>query len=156
MAPTQSWSLAFIRTTMSALYSNYKAVGYVTDGNPFVVNTLGEETFITTSIGKSFQVYRTDRLAVCMVSKQVSEKINCLQVIGHETFLAVSNTIRVFNRAREVKVYEIHRSPVIAMITIGKVLLSFDLDNKISVSDCISAERCSIYYFNPGGRYKTA
>lgn len=40
----------------TALYYPYKAVGYVTDGNPFYVNRLGDETFLTVSIGKSFQV----------------------------------------------------------------------------------------------------
>ena len=39
-----------------ALYVPYKAVGYVTDGNPFVVNRLGNETFINVTIGRSFQV----------------------------------------------------------------------------------------------------
>lgn len=38
------------------LYAPYKAVGYVTDGNPFFIHRLGEEIFIYTSIGKSFQV----------------------------------------------------------------------------------------------------
>ena len=40
----------------TALYSPYKAVGYVTDGNPFCINRLGEDTFLTTSVGKAFQV----------------------------------------------------------------------------------------------------
>lgn len=40
----------------TALYYPYKAVGYVTDGSPFYVNRLGDETFLTVSIGKSFQV----------------------------------------------------------------------------------------------------
>lgn len=40
----------------TALYYPYKAVGYVTDGNPFCVNRLGDETFLSVSIGKSFQV----------------------------------------------------------------------------------------------------
>lgn len=40
----------------TALYYPYKAVGYVTDGNPFFINRLGDETFLAVSIGKSFQV----------------------------------------------------------------------------------------------------
>ena len=40
----------------TALYYPFKAVGYVTDGNPFFLNRLGDETFLTVSIGKSFQV----------------------------------------------------------------------------------------------------
>ena len=39
-----------------ALYSPYKAVGYVTDGTAYCINRLGDDTFLTTSIGKAFQV----------------------------------------------------------------------------------------------------
>jgi hypothetical protein len=44
----------------TALFSPYKAVGHVTDGNPFCINRLGEETFLSTSIGKAFQVLLSD------------------------------------------------------------------------------------------------
>ena len=43
---------------MKSLYVPYKVVGYVIDSNPFSVNRLGDETFITTSIGKALQVCR--------------------------------------------------------------------------------------------------
>jgi hypothetical protein len=93
---------------MSALYSSYKAVGYVTDGTPFVLSKLGEENFLTTSIGNSFQVYRVNRLNVCLVSASISnddqtsqttKNITSLQSHGHETFASVGNTVVVFNRA---------------------------------------------------------
>ena len=38
------------------LYVPYKAVAHVTDGTPFVVNRLGNDIFLTVSIGSSFQV----------------------------------------------------------------------------------------------------
>jgi U3 small nucleolar RNA-associated protein 21 len=44
------------RVMATALFSPYKAVGHVTDGNPFCINRLGEETFMTVSIGSAFQV----------------------------------------------------------------------------------------------------
>ena len=40
----------------TALYAPYRAIGYVTDGVPFIVNHLGDEIFLLFSIGKSFQV----------------------------------------------------------------------------------------------------
>jgi hypothetical protein len=43
----------------AGLFAPFKAVGFVTDGNGFAVNRLGSETFIITSIGKSFQVRQT-------------------------------------------------------------------------------------------------
>lgn len=40
----------------SSLYVPYRAIGYITDGVPFVINILGDEQFLIASIGKSFQV----------------------------------------------------------------------------------------------------
>jgi hypothetical protein len=54
--------LSFAVEMATALYYPFKAVGYVTDGNPFFLNRLGDETFLTVSIGKSFQVRRTSLL----------------------------------------------------------------------------------------------
>lgn len=53
------YGLSFAVEMATALYYPFKAVGYVTDGNPFFLNRLGDETFLTVSIGKSFQVHST-------------------------------------------------------------------------------------------------
>ena len=38
------------------LYTPFKTIGYISDSIPFQVNKLGDEIFITNSIGNSFQV----------------------------------------------------------------------------------------------------
>jgi hypothetical protein len=55
---TSKPATASTESTLSAskLYYPYRALGVVTDGVPFVLNRLGEECFVTTSVGKSFQV----------------------------------------------------------------------------------------------------
>ena len=35
-----------------SLYVPHRVIGYVTDGNPFVLNKLGTENFITMSVGE--------------------------------------------------------------------------------------------------------
>ena len=115
---------------MASLYAPYKAVGYVTDGFPFAVNHLGTERFLTTSIGTSFQVYRLDRLTVCLVSKNTpsNEKISCLQVLGHETFCGVGKDIVVYNRSDIVRVYrgEESEGKIMGLHIVGNVLVSYD------------------------------
>ena len=121
-----------------SLYSPYKAVGVVTDGNPFVVNHLGEETFLTTSIGSCFQVYRFDKLTVCLVGKDTpgGEAITSLEAIGHETFAAVKNTVIVYNRTRIVRTYEnLHDTDIAGMCMVGHTLLTYDKENKVRVID---------------------
>ena len=65
---------------MNTLYTPYKSIGLVTDGNPFAINRLGNEIFLVLSIGKSFQILRFDRLSACMASKIAPGKIHCFQV----------------------------------------------------------------------------
>lgn len=119
----------------SALYIPYKAIGYVTDANPFVVTRLGDETFITTSIGKSFQVYRFDKLVVCLVSRVGTANITCLQAAGLETFAAIANDIVVYNRHVVVRTYKEHKYPIKGLINVGHILLSFDENNEIKIID---------------------
>jgi hypothetical protein len=59
---TSKPATASTESTLSAskLYYPYRALGVVTDGVPFVLNRLGEECFVTTSVGKSFQVLHLD------------------------------------------------------------------------------------------------
>lgn len=66
---------------MSALYAPFKAIGYVTDENPFKINRLGDEIFLTVSVGHHFQVYRVNKLTVCLVSKRCPGLIKALEVI---------------------------------------------------------------------------
>ena len=126
---------------MASLYSSYKAIGYVTDGNPFFLNRLGDDNFLTTSIGKSFQVYRTDRLVVCMVSQPCSGIIRSILGIGHETFCAVESEIIVYNRTKIVRVYREHAFPVLGLISIGKILISFDEGNVLTVKLSCSLDK---------------
>lgn len=122
---------------MATLYAPYKAIGYVTDG-PFVINRLGEENFLVCSIGKCFQVYRIDRLAVCLISKQTANGvIRAIQVFGHETYCAVGNEIVVYDRTRVVRVYNAHTADITGLVTIGRILLSFDSSNTLNVSSLI-------------------
>jgi hypothetical protein len=52
----------------------------VIDDSPFVVNRMGNETFLTVPIGNMFQVFRADRLTPVLVSKPTSGNIEILQV----------------------------------------------------------------------------
>jgi U3 small nucleolar RNA-associated protein 21 len=117
------------------MYCPYKAIGYVTDGNPFSINRLGNETFLTTSIGKSFQVYKLDHLRVCLVSKITNDNITCIETSGHETYVAVKNDIIVYNRTDIVRTYKKHKSNILGLLIVGNILLSYDIDNYLVIID---------------------
>lgn len=118
---------------MTSLYSPYRAIGYVCDGNPFTINRLGEEIFITVTIGKCFQIFRLDKLVACLVSKNAPGEITCAQAIGHDTFVAVGSDIVVFDRANIVRTYSVHADSIAGMVSVGHTLISFDRTNCIRV-----------------------
>jgi len=64
----------------TALYEPYRVVGLVSDNAPFVLQKLGDEVFLTAVVGNCFQVFKTERLVVCLVSKPAPGKITALQV----------------------------------------------------------------------------
>lgn len=41
-----------------ALFAPFRALGYITDEVPFAVQRRGKETFVTVSVGKTWQVCR--------------------------------------------------------------------------------------------------
>lgn len=122
---------------MSILWSPYKAVGYVTDGKPFLINQLGTETFLTTTIGNAFQVYKFNKLQVCLVSRSTAngDNITCFQVNGQDTFVGIGNKITVFHRASPVRTYDFHEAAIVGMYQIGKYLITYDVSNVVTMID---------------------
>lgn len=39
------------------IFEPFRALGYITDGTPFSVQRRGLETFVTVSVGKSWQIF---------------------------------------------------------------------------------------------------
>ncbi len=62
-------------TRSSALFTAYRAIGFVCDGKQLDLQHLGREAFLTTSIGRAFQVYRVDHLSISLVSAQLRHTI---------------------------------------------------------------------------------
>jgi len=140
---------------MTNLYSAYRSIGYISDGNPFCLNYLGEELFIVVSIRNSFQVIRYNKLITCMVSKAVTVVdsntrgsdesfddndgdgndgvINAIQVNGHETYVAINNEIIVYDRLDIVRRLNDHNQRIVGLLAIGAILISYDIGNHIKV-----------------------
>ena len=59
----------------SNLFVPYKATGLICDGLQLSLQYLGTEGFLTTSIGKAFQVYNLEHLNVSLVSRPLTEEI---------------------------------------------------------------------------------
>lgn len=60
------------------MYVPYRTIGLVCAGQQQYMSHLGSESFLVTSIGHGFQVWRCDHLSLSMVSSQVDEVITCV------------------------------------------------------------------------------
>lgn len=54
------------------LFEPFRALGYITDDVPFAVQRRGKETFVTVSVGRTWQVYNASKLLLVLVGPQVS------------------------------------------------------------------------------------
>lgn len=116
-----------------SLYAPYKVVGYVCDSVPYAMQELGGEWFITVSVGRSFQVFKVNKLYACLVSEQAPGDITRIQVKGHETYVSVGQDIFIYKRARIVKKLSAHNSIISELLCVGGSLISVDLKNTVKV-----------------------
>eukprot|EP01035_Chromulina_nebulosa_P032748 gene32748-43764_t len=138
-------------STKDCLYTPYRSIGYICDKNPFTLNRLGEEMFLTATIGNCFQVFRlSHKMAVCLVSRPCqsdesnkTRRITALQVAGHETYTAVGNRIFVYSRTNIVGTYDDHAASIIGLLCIGKFLFSYDEKNNLKIFDLKKREKVS-------------
>ena len=77
----------------------YRAVGLVSDGVPFAVQMQGTETFITTAVGRSFQVFTEQKLRLVFTGPQLQRPITLLCSAGERTVVACGSVARVFERS---------------------------------------------------------
>lgn len=48
----------------SKIYQPFRAIGYVTNEIPYVINNHGQEYFLTSCVGSSFQTYNVNYLEI--------------------------------------------------------------------------------------------
>ena len=77
----------------------YRAVGLVADPVPFSINQLGVETFITTAVGRSFQVFSEAKLRLAFNGPQLPRAVTALATTDELTAVACGTTAFVYKRA---------------------------------------------------------
>lgn len=117
------------------MFSYYKSVGFVSDGNSCCLNYLGDKVFICSSIRDSFQIYRYDNLNVCFTSKKLpkgSQDVSHISVFGQETFVSSGANIYVYDRIDLGRIYNIGQF-IVHQIIIGSLLLVYDDISRLTV-----------------------
>ncbi|THG00750.1 hypothetical protein TEA_025575 [Camellia sinensis var. sinensis] len=115
------------------IFEPFRAIGYITSSVPFSVQRLGTETFVTVSVGKSWQIYNCAKLSLVLVGPQLPKKIRALASYRDYTFAAYGNNIAVFKRAHQVATWSRHTAKVNLLILFGEHILSVDIDGNIFI-----------------------
>ncbi|GKC75513.1 U3 small nucleolar RNA-associated protein 21, partial [Tanacetum coccineum] len=113
------------------IFSPFRAIGYITSSVPFSVQRLGTETFVTVSVGKSWQIYNCAKLSLVLVGPQLPKKIRALASYRDYTFAAYGNDIGVFKRAHQVATWSRHSAKVNLLLLFGEHILSVDVEGNV-------------------------
>lgn len=93
------------RCQNSRLLQCFRAIGLIVDDLPLVWYGMGKESFATASLGKSFAVYKCDKLTPVLVSPQLPKKILAMEVLAKKqlTFTACGRQIVVWKRVEQIQ-----------------------------------------------------
>ncbi|KAK1946757.1 WD repeat-containing protein 36 [Phytophthora citrophthora] len=130
------------RAQNSRVLQAFRAIGVVADDVPIVWYGMGKASFATASLGKSFAVYKCDKLTPVLVSPQLPKRIAALAVQPkkHLTFTACGRQIIVWKRVQRVKTLLGHKGSIKQMMTVGHLLFSLDDERDIKIWDLDTME----------------
>ncbi|CAI5719155.1 unnamed protein product [Hyaloperonospora brassicae] len=130
------------RTPTSRVLQAFRAIGIVVADVPLVWYGMGKASFATASLGKSFVVYKCDKLTPVLVSPQLPKRIAALAVQPkkHLTFTACGRQIIVWKRVEQIKTLLGHKGAIQQLMTVGTILFSLDDARSIIMWDLDTME----------------
>ena len=94
---------------------------------------LGNETFITVSLGRSFQIYKCDKLTPVVISPQMHAPIRCMAAQREVTFVGIGNHILIWKRVTLAATLTLEEGEVSSILVLGQFLICTDTAGHISV-----------------------
>ncbi|KAJ3122567.1 hypothetical protein HK098_002746 [Nowakowskiella sp. JEL0407] len=133
----------------SVLFAPYRALGYITNDVPVVLQSLGNAYFLTTSIGRSFHVYNCEKLNLLFVSPQTDSPITSLATLKDFTFAACGSEIIAFKRAKEgYRLKSKSMATIFSISILGELIFGLCEDNTLRIWNTQSKELVSEQSFN--------
>ena len=126
---------------MSQLFQPFRALGYICDGVPCAVQQRGTETFVASSVGRAYQLYKCDRLSLQFVGPMLEKKIRAIALYKDVTFVASGPQVRAFKRGKETGCMgEADGSQVRLLIVLGDHLVAIAKSGKVDTWDASTCE----------------
>ncbi|ORX58325.1 WD40 repeat-like protein [Hesseltinella vesiculosa] len=129
------------RSNRSRIFQPFRALGYITNDTPFVVESRGQEYFLTTSVGHNFQTYNLSKMHLLFVGPTTDQAISAMTSAGGLTYIATGNTVTAFKRGHEVQRLQGASEFVITqLIVMGHLVTALCDDNVLRVWDTTKNE----------------
>ena len=122
--------------SQSQIFSPFRAVGYVSNHVPFVLDVKGSESFVTTVVGKSFHIYNCSKLNLVFVGEVNPGEHDIVAIIAvttNKTVVAAASQIYLYQRGKVVQTYTEHESDVQMLTSLGDYVISIDVQNNVNV-----------------------
>lgn len=124
---------AALRVRESALFRPMKAIGAVTDGVPLAHTVLGNADFITTSVGRAYQVFDCEYINPVFFGPRLNEKIHALYAVGQVTLTALKKDIVAWYKLTELGRFRGHTSTPTVLCAVGTQFLLSASENEALV-----------------------
>ncbi|KAF7731227.1 hypothetical protein EC973_000643 [Apophysomyces ossiformis] len=119
----------------------FRAIGYVTNDVPFVVETRGQDHFLTTCVGNNFQIYNLAKMNLLFVGPTTDRPITAMTAAGNITYAACGNTIFGYKRGKEVSSIRGQGDfNIFQLLVFGSFLVALCDDNTLKLWDTVSGE----------------
>ncbi|CAK7345800.1 unnamed protein product [Dovyalis caffra] len=115
------------------IFEPFRAIGYIPSGVPFSIQRLGNETSVTVSVGKAFQVYNCGKLTLVLFSPQLHHKIHALASYLDFTSVVYAADICVFKRAHQLATWSRHSGKVNSLMVFRDHAISVDVDGNLLI-----------------------
>ncbi|KAI7904599.1 Utp21 specific WD40 associated putative domain-containing protein [Cokeromyces recurvatus] len=120
----------------SRIYQPFRAIGYVTNEVPYVINNFGNEYFLTTCVGNSFQTYNLGKMNLLFVSTPTEKPISALATYKKLVFAAAGNYVIGYKRGKEVtRVGGNGNFNIIQILILGAYIAALCDDNTLKLWD---------------------
>ena len=118
---------------MLAAFQPYRALGLVSDGNSSVLHSRGSQNFLTVSNGRSWQVFKCQRLTLALISPPLPHRVAALAAKDDLAFVASPTDLSVWRHRMRARATSpsapdsaMHPATISQMLVLGNFLVTAD------------------------------
>ncbi|CAK9029783.1 WD repeat-containing protein 36 (T-cell activation WD repeat-containing protein) (TA-WDRP), partial [Durusdinium trenchii] len=112
-----------LKARESHLFRPVRSIGAVADSLPFSLQTLGDASFLTTSVGRGFQVFECEKLRLAYIGPRFNEKVRALITVGETIITALKQDVVVWHKLTELGRFRGHHTAATVLCAVGSSYL---------------------------------